>query len=655
MRVPNTTMLLTILCVIGSVVRSPAVDDKPEKPKHTNRLAKESSPYLLQHAHNPVDWFPWGDEAFEKAKKEGKLVFLSVGYSSCHWCHVMEKESFDNEEVAKILNEHFVCIKVDREERPDIDQIYLAALSAMKRGGGWPMSLFLTPEGKPVFGGTYWPREDRKEDGEIVNGFKSILKKVYEGYRDRPREFQEFADDAAEKTKVVLKGLAIGEAVVDLDRELVTAALDELKERFDPVHGGFGTPAKRFKGPKFPTPPDLSLLQQEASRPKSDELSHMLTLTLDRMARGGIYDHLGGGFHRYSTERTWTVPHFEKMLYDNAQLSEIYARQYRATKNPVYKKVVQETLAFVGRELTSPEGAFYSALDADSEGSEGRFYIWTAKEIDAVLPKKADADLVKQVYGAEEPNFEETYSIFVLPRSLADRAEALKMTEAELTAKLAPLTQKLFEARSKRPRPFLDTKVLTAWNGQMIAGYAVAGQCLEEPRYTQAAAKAADFVLTKMRTKDGRLLRTYGTRPGTTTGEARLNAYLDDYAYFIHGLLCLHDATKDKKWLDEAKALTDVMVKYYGDPKAGGFYYTSSDHEKLFARSKDQYDGAQPSGNSAAAGNLVRLWQKTGNEQYRKLAEKSLKAFAGGLKTNPASLTTMCEALALYLDATEKK
>ncbi len=554
MHIRISAVLLSFVCLVVPVVRSSAADDKPEKPKHTNRLAKESSPYLLQHAHNPVDWFPWGDDAFEKAKKEGKLVFLSVGYSSCHWCHVMEKESFANEEVAKILNEHFVCIKVDREERPDIDQIYLAALSAMGRSGGWPMSLFLTSEGKPVFGGTYWPREDRKVDDETASGFKSILKAVFEAHRDKPADLKESADKIAEKTKLALAGLAIGSALVDLERDLVSAALDELKERFDPVHGGFGVPARRFKGPKFPTPPDLSLLQQEATRTKSEELTHMLTLTLDRMARGGIYDHLGGGFHRYSTERTWTVPHFEKMLYDNAQLSELYARQYRTTRNPVYKKVVQETLAFVGRELTSPDGAFYSALDADSEGSEGRFYVWTAKEIDAVLPKKADADLVKQVYGAEEPNFEETYSIFVLPRSLADRAEELKLTEAELTAKLAPLTQKLFEARGKRPRPFLDTKVLTAWNGQMIAGYAVAGQCLEEPKYTQAAAKAADFVLTKMRTKDGRLLRTYGVRPGTTTGEARLNAYLDDYAYFIHGLLCLHDATKDKKWLDEAKA-----------------------------------------------------------------------------------------------------
>jgi uncharacterized protein YyaL (SSP411 family) len=628
---------IALVFVTGLV---PAAD----KPQHTNRLAKESSPYLLQHAHNPVDWYPWGDEAFARAKKEGKLVFLSIGYSSCHWCHVMERESFENEAVAKLLNENFVCIKVDREERPDIDAIYIKALEVMDRSTGWPASLFLTADGKPIFGGTYWPPDDKEVDGQKVSGFKTILKAVSDAWKDKRKDLEEHADKVAAATKEALAGSARGLGQVELKRDLVTGAVDALKEEFDPVHGGFGNRQRRFRGPKFPVPPDLGLLHYEAERTKADDLLKMRALTLDKMALGGIYDHLGGGFHRYSTERTWTVPHFEKMLYDNAQLAEVYARAWQATKNPLYKKVVRETLTFVGRELTSPDGAFYSALDADSAGAEGSFYVWTDDDIDAVLTNAADASVVKKVYGADgEPNFEGKYHILVLA----------KVPDEETEKRLAPLRQKLLDARAKRPKPFLDTKALTAWNGQMIAGYAVAGQLLDEPKYTAAAAEAAEFVLTKLRTKEGRLLRTYGTRPGAAA-EARLNAYLDDYAYLIHGLLCLHDATKDKKWLDEAKALAEVMEKYYADDKGGGYFYTSSDHEKLFARGKDQYDGAQPSGNSVAARDLIRLWQKTGEEKYRAQAEKSLKAFAPALKDNPGALTTMAEALALYLDAEKK-
>jgi uncharacterized protein YyaL (SSP411 family) len=607
-----------------------------DKPKHTNRLAKESSPYLLQHAHNPVDWYPWGEEAFARAKKEGKLVFLSIGYSSCHWCHVMERESFENEAVAKLLNDWFVCIKVDREERPDVDTVYMTALQALGRSGGWPLSMFLTPDGKPLWGGTYWPPDDREADGEKVSGFKTVLKVLHESWKEDPKDLEKKAANLAARTELALAATARAAEPVELKRDLVAGAVEALKEEFDPVHGGFGNAARGFRGPKFPTPPDLDLLHYEAERTRADDLLKMRALTLDKMALGGIYDHLGGGFHRYSTERTWAVPHFEKMLYDNAQLVEVYARAWQATKKPLYKKVVRETLAFVGRELTSPDGAFYSALDADTDGTEGRFYVWTAKEI--------ESDLLRKVYGADgPPNFEEKYYILRLS----------EVPDEETEKRLAPLRQQLFEARARRARPFLDTKVLTAWNGQMIAGYAVAGQLLDEPRYTAAAAKAADFVLAKLCTKDGRLRRTYAARPGGAA-EAKINAYLDDYAYLIDGLLCLHDATKDAKWLDEAKALADVMVKYHGDDKGGGFFYTSSDHEKLFARGKDQFDSAQPSGNSTAARDLVRLWRKTGEQRYRARAEKSFRAFAVALKENPASLTTMAEALAMYLDAEKK-
>jgi uncharacterized protein YyaL (SSP411 family) len=622
------------------------------KNRPANHLAHESSPYLLQHAHNPVDWYPWGTEAFARAKKEGKLVFLSIGYSACHWCHVMERESFANDDVAKLLNDNFVCIKVDREERPDIDDIYMTALHVTGSRGGWPLSMFLTAEGKPIFGGTYWPREDRVVEGETVNGFKSILKRVQKLHAEKGKELEEQADRIAARAAESLSNTRRGLALVDVNRDLVTEAVDAVRAEFDKVHGGFSS-SPTFAGTKFPTPPYLRLLQAESTRSKAADVTEALTVTLDHMALGGIYDHLGGGFHRYSTERTWTVPHFEKMLYDNAQLTEVYAHAHAATKNPLYRRVVQETLAFVGRELTNPEGGFYSALDADAEGEEGRFYVWTGEEIDAVLTGKADADLLKKVYGVEGGvNFEGKYHILVLEKPLAERAKDLKLTEEQLEAKLAPLRQKLFEARGKRARPSRDTKVLTAWNGQMIAAYATAGRLLQEPKYTDAAVRAANFVLGTLRTGDGRLLRTYGAAPGEKPA-ARLNGYLDDYAYLVDGLLALHDATGDKKWLDEAKVLTDVMVKYHGD-KDGGFFYTSSDHEKLFARAKDQYDGAQPSGNSVAARNLVRLAQKTGNEEYRALAEKTLKTFATALKNNPTGLTAMAEAVGMYLDAQKK-
>jgi uncharacterized protein YyaL (SSP411 family) len=617
----------------------------------TNRLAHESSPYLLQHAHNPVDWYPWGSEAFARAKKEGKLVFLSIGYSSCHWCHVMERESFDNPDVAKLMNEWFVCIKVDREERPDVDHIYMTALNVQRIRGGWPLSIFLTAEGKPIIGGTYWPPEDRQVEGEKAPGFKTVLKVIHDWHTEKPQRVQARADDVAAKTIEALATDSRGKALVDLNRALVDAVVEDVKSEYDSVFGGFGSPAGKFRGPKFPVPCYLGLLLHEAGRTKSAELSHMVDQTLEKMAQGGIYDQLGGGFHRYSTERTWTVPHFEKMLYDNAQLAEIYSQAYRRARNSLYRRTVEETLAFVARELTSPEGAFYSALDADSSGVEGLFYVWTDAQIEAALGNKDDAALVKKVYGADgQANFEEKYHILVLSQPLAETARELTMNELQLQIRLVPLRRKLFEARAQRVRPFLDTKILTAWNGQMIAGYAAAGQALREPKYVAAAVRAAEFVLKNLRTKDGRLLRTYGLRDGKTP-EARLNAYLDDYAFLTRGLLCLHDATGERRWLDEAKTLTDTMVQYYADSKDGGFFYTSSDHEKLFARSKDQYDGVQPSGNSAAARNLVRLWTRTGDTHYRDLAMQSFKAFAAPLKVNPSGMTAMAEALALYLEA----
>ncbi len=622
------------------------------KPKHTNRLARETSPYLLMHAHNPTDWYPWGPEAFARAKKEGKLVFLSIGYSSCYWCHVMERESFDNEEVAKLLNERFVCIKVDREERPDIDHIYMTALQTLRTGGGWPLSMFLTADGRPFFGGTYWPRDDHKEGSDTYAGFKTILKAVHDAYKEKPEVIDKQASEVAARTKLALTSGGApgvpGVAIVALDRELVTGVVEALAEEFDPDHGGFGSSARQFRGPKFPTPCRLELILDEALRTKSDKRMGMVRLTLDQMAAGGIYDQLGGGFHRYSTERTWTVPHFEKMLYDNAQLVELYARAFRATKDANYRRVVEQTLAYVEREMTSPEGAFYSSQDAETHHEEGRFYVWTDDELAAALPDQGEREFVRKVYAADKPNFEGKYHILRLAEPPAPLARKLGLSEADLLAKIDPLRKKMLDVRDRRDRPFLNKIALTAWSGLMIAGYAEAGRSLGEPRYTRTAAKAAALVLAKQKTADGRLLRAYGAAPGQAP-KAAVPGYLEDYACLVHGLLNLHEASGEKTWLDEARALTDTMIRFHGDDKAGGFYMTAADHEKLFARSKDQFDGAQPSGNSLAARNLVRLAKATGEDRYRQEAGRTLRAFAGALKAYGPGLATMARALDLYL------
>jgi uncharacterized protein YyaL (SSP411 family) len=641
-RCSATALLLLAVLLPLAPAAAPPVAGKRHKP---NRLARESSPYLLQHAHNPVDWYPWGTEAFAKAKKEGKLVFLSIGYSACHWCHVMEKESFSSPDVAKILNDHFVCIKVDREERPDVDQVYQTAVmvyfAAIKQGraGGWPLSMFLDAQGRPIFGGTYWPKDD----------FEAVLRRAHDLNRKNPKGLAEQAEDMANRTKVALSGLMRGRALIDLDRKLVKDAVEEITGEFDKLHGGFGNPERNFRGTKFPMPSYLLLLQNEARRSKSKVLADIVEVTLDRMARGGIYDHLGGGFARYSTERSWTVPHFEKMLYDNAQLLEVYAAAYGNTKKPAHARVLRQTVDFVAREMTSPEGAFYSALDADSEDEEGRFYVWTARELARALTDRKDLALFRKAYGAEDGyNFEGKYHILRLAAPLADLAKEQETTEDKLEAKLAALRKRLFAVRAKRSRPFLDTKVLTAWNGQMIAGMARAGEALGDREAIARAKKAAEFILGAMRTREGRLLRSYAAVPGSKP-KARLNGYLDDYAYLVHGLLALYDVTGEARWLDESKALTDTMVKWHGDDR-GGFYYTSSDHEKLFTRTKDQYDGVQPSGNSAAASNLVRLWIKTGEAKYSTLAEKTFKSLSPTLKTGGSSLTALADALALWLE-----
>jgi uncharacterized protein YyaL (SSP411 family) len=644
-RVSQVAVLVVGFSTPGLIPAAPPASG-PAQGK-ANRLAKESSPYLLQHAYNPVDWYPWGPEAFEQAKKQNKLIFLSIGYSSCHWCHVMERESFSNPEIAQVMNDHFICIKVDREERPDIDDIYMTALQVTDQQGGWPLTMILTPEGKPIFGGTYFPPTDKKVGDDEIPGMKSILARVIELDRKERPELIKQADHIAKLTIEALDRNQLGVALVKLDRELVKAAVEAFE--IDPEHGGLGSKARQFRGTKFPRPPVWGLLLRESRRPDQAELAKLVQLTLHKMAEGGIYDHLGGGFHRYSTERTWTVPHFEKMLYDNAQLVELYSEAHQLWPDPLYRRTVEETLAFIDRELTSPAGAFYSALDADTNHKEGEFYFWTVHELKKVLGSD-DAAFFMSIYG-ERANFEDQFIIPRLSQPLRETAQQLKLSEDQLLARLAPLKNTLFEARSKRERPFLDTKVICAWNGQMIAGYAKAGEVFKKPDYIQRARRAAEFVLTKLRTKDGRLYRVYAAVPGELPA-GRGFAFLDDYTYLVHGLLNLHDATGEKRWLEEARQLTEIAMKYHRDGNRGGYFFTASDAEKLFARARDSYDGVQPSGNSQMARNLLRLWQKTKEEPYRELCVKTLKAFGLPLRLQPATMPTMVRCLDEYLEAT---
>ena len=647
--------ILFLLMMLAFCTEDAQAGEKKPTTKTTNRLAKETSPYLLMHAHNPTNWFAWGPEAFDKARKEGKLIFLSIGYSSCFWCHVMERESFNNEAVAKVLNDHFVCIKVDREERPDVDQIYMTALNVQGQRGGWPLSMFLTADSRPLVGGTYWPREDKKIDGEVAPGFITILKSVQTAMKDDPKAIERQADKMAAMTTRALESAVPGFAIVSLDRDLVKAIAEDLKEGFDSEFGGFGNAERKFRGPRFPMPPRHDFLLHYGRRSGDKKAVDMVTLTLDQMALGGIYDQIGGGFHRYSTERTWTVPHFEKMLYDNAQLVELYSKAYRVTKKPLYKRIVTETLAYVEREMTSPDGAFYSSQDAETHHEEGRSYVWTPKELELALSNKAELEFVKNIYVAENKlNFEEKYYILRWTKDPSEVAKELKLTEAELHAKLDPLRKKLFVEREKRDKPFLNKIALTAWSGLMIAGYAEAARAFEEPKYAQAAVKAAEFVLKHQLTKGGRLLRTYGAAPGQAP-KAAVNGYLEDYASLAHGLLNLHEATKDKRWLNEARKLTDTMIEHHGDKKIGGYFYTAHDHEKLFARGKDQYDGVQPSGNSLAVRNLVRIWQQAADARYEKEAERHFKYFAGSMKGFGSSFVTMTVALDMYLDGRKEK
>jgi uncharacterized protein YyaL (SSP411 family) len=595
-----------------------------------NRLAFETSPYLLQHANNPVDWYPWGPEALERAKAEDMPILLSIGYSACHWCHVMERESFENPRIAEQMNASFVSIKVDREERPDLDGIYMQAVQAMTGSGGWPMTVFLAPDGTPFYGGTYYPPTDRGQ----MPGFPRVLAAIADAWHTRRKEVLESGARLRESLQQNLPSAAGG-----LDPTILDAAAAGLKKQHDPTDGGLGG------APKFPQPMALEFLLRHWKRTRDAEALQVVTHTLDHMARGGIYDHLGGGFARYSTDNEWLVPHFEKMLYDNAQLARTYLMAYQATGNAFFQDVVEEVLGYVMRDMTDPSGGFYSTEDADSEGEEGRFYLWTPGEVEALLGAE-DARLFDAFYDVREPgNFEHRASILRMQHTPSQVAEKLGVSEAAVLEAVERGRQVLFDARARRVRPARDEKVLAAWNGMMLRAFAEAGSVLERAELLRAAKRNAEFLLREMRDASGHLRRTW--KPGHG---ARLNAYLEDYANVADGLLALYEATFDTRWLTASLELIETVVREFTDHDNGGFFDTSTEHEQLITRPKDIFDNATPSGNSVAADVLLRLALLTDRPAYREAAEGALRPLGEAMARYPLGFARTLNALDFLLD-----
>jgi hypothetical protein len=581
----------------------------------TNHLIHETSPYLLQHAHNPVDWFPWGEEAFEKARRENKPILLSIGYSACHWCHVMAHESFENEEIAKLMNEYFVNIKVDREERPDLDQIYMNAVQMMTHHGGWPMTVFLTPDAVPFYGGTYFPPQDRYN----IPGFPRVLISVAEAYKERQADILETGKSLINELQRL--SAASGSAQ-PIEEDLLDAAYAGIVSSYDSVNGGFGG------APKFPPAMALEFLLRTYVRTGNRDALDIVSFTCQKMANGGIYDQLGGGFHRYSTDARWLVPHFEKMLYDNALLSRLYLHYFQVSGDESARNTVEGILDYVLREMTDPSGGFYSTQDADSEGHEGKFFVWNIKEIQTALGETAAAQFCDYYNITESGNFEGK-NIPNVTRSIEDVAVAHNVSVSQLQASLNESKRLLFELREGRIKPDRDDKVITAWNGLMMASFAEAGVVLNRPDYTEAAIRNAEFVQSNLR-KDGQWLRTW------KGGVAKFNAYLEDYAFLSEGFLTLYETTGQFRWLTKSLAVTVQMIAEFWDDDAGGFFFTGKSHENLIVRSKDFFDNATPSGNSVAAMVLLRLSILSGKEDYRNKAVATLREIAGQARRYPS-------------------
>ncbi|MGZ3601369.1 MAG: thioredoxin domain-containing protein [Ktedonobacterales bacterium] len=621
------------------------MNDQPKQagtPRHTNRLIRESSPYLLKHAHNPVDWYTWDEEALAKAKAEDKPILLSVGYAACHWCSVMERESFENEDTARLMNEYFVSIKVDREERPDIDGLYMDAVQALTGSGGWPMTVFLTPDGAPFFGGTYFPPRDRYG----MPGFPKLLRSIAEYYRTRRDEVEQQAEEFRQfyrrqsETEVPLpRGFAVEEIPsLALDPDMLRQAADRLLASMDAVEGGFG------RAPKFPHPMGLEFLLRVESRLRSGgagegdpRLMTLVRLTLDKMADGGIYDQIGGGFHRYATDAVWLVPHFEKMLYDNALLAPVYLHAWQLTGDERYRRICEETLDYVLREMTDQEGGFYSTQDADSEGEEGKFYIWTPAELREVLGE-ADVRIAEHYWGVSEGGNFEGRNILHVVAPADEVARDLGIEEGEVRAAIARARQRLYEARAQRVWPGRDDKVLAAWNGFMLRAMAEAGRILKRDDYRQAAVANAAFLQSRM-VSDGQLHRSW------RNGQARLDAYLEDYAAVVNGLVSTYEATGETRFFVWARELADAMLSRFWDEASGGFFDTASDHEALIGRPRELTDNATPSGTSLAAEGLLRLAALTGEERYREHAARIVVPLAPAMVDQPSAFGHLLGAL----------
>jgi uncharacterized protein YyaL (SSP411 family) len=598
--------------------------------KHTNELIHETSPYLLQHAHNPVNWHPWGEKALAKARSENKPILLSIGYSACHWCHVMEHESFEDEDIARLMNENFVNIKVDREERPDLDQIYMTAVQMMTGHGGWPMTMFLTPEGAPFYGGTYFPPADRYN----MPGFPRVLMSVAEAYRSQPEQV------ASTVTSMLgeLRRMGIAEESRELlTAEILDSAYRRIAKNYDSRHGGFGG------APKFPPAMTLEFFLHTYYRTHSAEALTMIQDTARKMAEGGMYDQLGGGFHRYSVDAEWLVPHFEKMLYDNALLSRLYLHIYQLTKDEFARRIAEETLDYVVREMTDARGGFYSSQDADSEGEEGKFFVWSRAEILNLLDQP-EAEIFCDYYDVTDNGNFEGRNILNVNNTLEDVARKHKVIVDSAREVLDRACQKLFDTREQRVKPGRDEKVLTAWNGLMLASFAEASAILGRADYHEVARANATFLINELQ-RDGLLLRTY------KDGEAKLNAYLEDYASVIDGLISLYEATGELKWIEAAIKLADTMIDQFWDDEAGGFFFTGQTHEKLIVRSKEWLDNATPSGNSIAAFVLLKLNALTANDDYRRRATTILRLISDQIRRYPSAFGFALQALDFYLSS----
>ncbi len=585
-----------------------------------NRLAGEKSPYLLQHADNPVAWYPWGPEAFELARRLNKPIFLSIGYSTCHWCHVMEHESFEDHKVAALLNDAFVCIKVDREERPDIDNLYMTVCQMLTGAGGWPLTIVMTPGQKPFFAGTYFPKESRF--GRI--GLMDLVPQLKKAWNERGDEVAASADQIT----AALGDHSSGAAGEGIDLAVLDTAFQQLAESHDTVHGGFG------RAPKFPTPHSLMFLLRHQHRTGKQQARDMVERTLYAMRRGGIFDQVGFGFHRYATDREWLVPHFEKMLYDQALIVMAYAEAYQATQNPEYRDTAEKTLTYVLRDLTSPEGAFYTAEDADSEGVEGKFYVWTADEIESVLGEFR-GKAFSRAFGIEAGgNYADEATGKRTGRNILHVPPGENASVSDLE-KFEPDRARLFAAREKRIHPFKDDKILTDWNGLMIASLAMASRAFEEPRYARVAEQAAGFILDRMADQDGALLHRF------RDGEAGVRGGLDDYAFVVWALLELYETTFDVKWLKAALDFDRKMNQDFWDDAGGGFFLASRKTDDLLIRQKTIYDGAVPSGNSIALWNMLRLGRITGDPAYEERASALMRAFAGNVESAPSGQTML--------------